>query len=464
VKIPRIVIAGTHSGVGKTSVAIGLMASLKKKGFKVQPFKVGPDYIDPTYHTLASERKSRNIDGWMMGKDVLLKVFINGSMDADICVVEGVMGLFDGYDGMSEAGSTAEVAKILKAPVILVVDAGKMARSVAALVKGYVEFDEDIDIEGIILNNIGSNKHYEMVKSAIEENLDLKVLGYLPRDEKLGISERHLGLMAPHDNFNVCETVKLIAKSTEKFLDIDSIISVAQRALPVEAISFNPSAKKLARCQAMGENVRLAVAMDEVFFFYYPENLELIESFGVEIVPFSPINNLTLPQNFHGIYIGGGYPELFGEELEKNRTMRKMLRTAIENNVPTYAECGGLMYLAKMLIDSDGKAYEMVGALPAEARMNSKLTSLGYVNIDVISDNLLARKGERLKGHEFRWSDIEFSGEIVKTYLTKTKKECGLEGYASKNLLASYIHLHFSAKPQVVERFVMKMKKFKEEH
>ncbi len=463
--IPRIIIAGTHSGVGKTSVAIGLMASLKKRGFKVQPFKVGPDYIDPRYHEFATGKKSRNLDSWMMGKDVLPEIFLHGAKGSDICVIEGVMGLFDGYDGTNEVGSTAEIAKILNAPVILVVDAGKMARSVAALVKGYVEFDKDLNIEGVILNNIGSKGHYEMVKSAIEKNLDLKVLGYLPRNKELNIPERHLGLVVSHENLAARETIKLIAKFTEKFLDVDSIVSVAQRAFPIEAIPSNPSAKKIARCcKTIGENVRLAVAMDEAFFFYYPENLELFESLGVEIVSFSPINDRTLPLNIHGIYIGGGYPELFARVLEKNISMRNTLKTAIENDVPTYAECGGLMYLTKTLIDQDGETYEMVGAFPAVVKMKSKLVSLGYIDIKVGSDNVLAKEGWRLRGHEFRWSDIEVGGEIVKTYLAKKKGERKLEGYAFKNLLASYIHLHFSAKPQVVERFVMKMKKFKEEH
>jgi len=458
VKTPRIIIAGTHSGVGKTSVAIGLMASLKRRGLKVQPFKVGPDYIDPRYHELATGKKSRNLDSWMMGKDALPEIFLHGAKGSDICVIEGVMGLFDGYDGVSEVGSTAEIAKILDAPVILVVDAGKMARSVAALVKGYAEFDNDLNIEGVILNNIGSKTHYKMVKSAIEKNLDLKVLGYLPRDKKLKIPERHLGLVSPKENSIAREMVGSITEFVEEFIDVDDVISVAQRALPVEMTSNISFAEN-----AFGKGIRLAVAMDEAFFFYYPENLELFESFGVEIVPFSPVNDGDLPQNIHGIYIGGGYPELFGEKLEKNISIRKRIKAAIENDIPSYAECGGLMYLAEKLIACDGKAYEMVGVFPAVVKMKPKLVSLGYVDIKVGSDNVLAREGWRFKGHEFRWSDIEVSGEIVKTYLTKKKEERKLEGYAFKNLLASYIHLHFSAKPQVVERFVMKMKKFKEE-
>ncbi|MDO8885294.1 cobyrinate a,c-diamide synthase [Candidatus Oleimmundimicrobium sp.] len=457
-KIPRIVIAGTHSGVGKTSVAIGLMASLKKRGFKVQPFKVGPDYIDSCYHELASCKKSRNLDSWMVERDALPEIFLHGAKGSDICVIEGVMGLFDGYDGTNEVGSTAEIAKILDSPVILVVDAGKMARSVAALVKGYAEFDKDLNIEGVILNNIGSKGHYEMVKSAIENNLDLKVLGYLPRDKKLKIPERHLGLIFPNKKPIAREMVGSITEFVEKFIDVDDIISVAQRALPIEMTSNSSFAENV-----FGKGIRLAVAMDEAFFFYYPENLELIESLGVEIVPFSPVNDGDLPQNIHGIYIGGGYPELFGEKLEKNISLRNAIRTAIENNIPSYAECGGLMYLAEKLIACDGKAYEMVGVFPAVVKMKSKLVSLGYVDIKVGSDNVLAKEGWRLRGHEFRWSDIEVGGEIVKTYLAKKKGERKLEGYAFKNLLASYVHLHFSAKPQVVERFVMKMKKFKEE-
>jgi cobyrinic acid a,c-diamide synthase len=444
--LSAIVVAGTHSGVGKTSVTLGLIGALRRRGLIVQPFKVGPDFIDPLHHQHASGRPPRNLDGWMLDPETNLKRFARATADADAALIEGVMGLFDGSDGKSDRGSTAEMAKLLGLPVLLVIDASAMARSAAALIHGYTSFDPDLRVAGVILNNIGSETHAGMIRDAVAGAVP--ILGALPRAKDLVVPERHLGLHLPHEART--EYVEELATLIEAHIDLDALLSssaIERRPAPAAAPTVPPRG-------------RLAVARDEAFCFYYTDNLELLEQAGAELVPFSPINE-PLPGNIDGIYIGGGYPELHADELADNKGTRDAIREFATAGGPVYAECGGLMYLAEML-ELNGNSYPCCGVLPFHTTMPAPL-ALAYV--EVATTGGLFGSGQTARGHLFHHSTIVGTPATDRCYQIKTSRgEKSDEGYQVNNVLASYAHLHLSSNPALAVAFVDHCASFRTRH
>lgn len=444
-----LVIAGTTSGVGKTTIAIGLMGALRSRGMKVQPFKTGPDYIDPTYHTLVAGEPSRNLDTWMLSHDAVTELFRRASKGKDIAVIEGVMGLFDGRSSVSEEGSTAELAKVLNAPVILTMDSRKGARSLAAMASGYRDFDRSLNIIGVILNGIGSNTHFTLCKDAIEYYTSLKVLGYLPRSEELSLPERYLGLIPTVEGDTDRQTIARLIDQCNKTFDIDKILHLSQ--IP----DINNCDSGLFPSKTVPPKIKIAIARDKAFSFYYQDSLELLQAWGAELASFSPLNDINLPPQICGIYIGGGFPELYAEDLAKNTSLKEAIQKTALQGMPVYAECGGLMYLGKYIRDTSGNEHSMVGCIPASSRIDGTRLSLGYRTIQALNDGPILHMGETVHGHEFHWSVLKDKTCIANAYLLKDGNQTR-EGFQINNLLASYIHLHLGSLPHMASNFITK--------
>ncbi len=425
-------------------MTLAILAALRRRGLTVAPFKVGPDFIDPGHHATVSGRMSRNLDGWMCGEKWVRRTFTAGSAGADLAVVEGVMGLFDGASGDSEEGSTAEVAKWLDGRVVLVVDARSQARSAAALVHGFVGFDPKLKFAGIIFNRVGSPRHEELLRQAVESVAGLPpVLGCLPRDAELTLGERHLGLVTAQDAPLGKELCDRLADWVEEHVDLDAILQVgAEKPLP----GVRPAAPR-----QVPAKVRIGVARDEAFCFYYPDNLELLQAAGAELVPFSPLRDAALPEGIDGLYLGGGYPELKAEQLEGNRGLLEEIRSAALSGLPVYAECGGFMLLSESI---DGRP--MAGVFSAKARMLTKRKALGYREVAFTDDTPLGPAGTLVRGHEFHYSEMELPEDVPRHYRMSRRGgvDLGVEGYRVHNVLGSYVHLHFGSNPQVAENFV----------
>jgi len=452
-----LVIAGTHSGVGKTTITIGIMAALKKRGLSIQPFKVGPDFIDPGYHELVCKVPSRNLDSWMLDRSYNCRLLQHHSHDKDIAVVEGVMGLYDGSRSAREDGSTAHMAKLLKAPVILVVDTKGMSRSVAAVVSGFERYDKHLQLPGVILNRVGSKDHYAWLKQVIEEKSRVRVLGYLPQDETVRIPERHLGLLTTKENRLDRTFIRRITNLVERHIDLDRLVRMA---LPV-ASSPILSAPAQAGCDAH-DPVRIAVAHDKAFCFYYQDNLDLLRHWGAQLAYFSPMSDTSLPDGVNGIYLGGGYPEVFAADLAANRELLKEIKQFADRGGAIYGECGGLMYLGKYIKGFDKKTYKMAGLFPFTTVMHNKLTDLGYYTVTSRKSTILTRRGDTAKGHQFRYSSIEGmpqSSDRVFSLRKNRGSKVQREGFAFKNVLASYVHLHFGSNSTLAQRFVASCKK-----
>ena len=448
----RIVIAGTHSGVGKTTITLGLLAALRARGQHVQPFKVGPDFIDPSHHRVAAGRPSRNLDSWLMDDATNLELFARASSGADIAVIEGMMGLFDGFSGRNEQGSAAHMAKLLHAPVVLVVDAAAMARSAGAMVLGYQLFDPQVDVRGVIFNRAGSAGHFEMLKEAVESRTSVKVLGYLLRDASLSMPERHLGLV-PQAEHDQAELYGRIAERLEQTIDLDALLALAEsEALPAVAA-------KLFAGESAATVARIGVALDEAFNFYYEDNLELLRHHGAQLVPFSPVHDARIPE-VDLLYIGGGFPELFTAPLAGNAAMAESIRAFAREGGPIYAECGGLMYLGESLQPFDGEPARMLGLLPVRTRMTRERLSIGYTEASVEAPNLIARAGEQLRGHEFHWSEWEAAGSPQATYTLRRRGQTKPDGFSAGRVLGSYLHLHFGSQPWVAQRLVAAGREF----
>ena len=448
---PRIVIAGTNSGVGKTTIVTGLLANFHSKGYKVQPFKVGPDYIDPGFHTKAAGRSSYNLDTWMTPPERLVPTFATLSENADISIIEGVMGLFDGgADGIS---STADIAKKLKAPVVLVLDCKAVGDSIAATALGFKEYDKDIKIAGVILNRLGSDKHELMILEAMDK-IKMPVLGAFHRDDELKTPERHLGL-TPVTEIETNQLIRYMAEAAEKWVDTERLLEVAEQADTLEDFEQEDSAKE--------KLVQIAVAKDEAFSFYYPTSLGALEKRGAELIPFSPLRDNAVPE-VDGIIFGGGFPEMFLHELGKNESMKSSIHSLALNGVPIYAECGGLMYLCKNIQGFEDEVYDMVGIVPAVCKMQKKLQRVGYVKGTALSSSIIAEKGDELKGHEFHFSTMENEGNFSWAYSLQgtRQKTSHIEGYSHGNILASYLHLSFDGNPKAADHFIESCKKYRD--
>lgn len=454
-KKSAFIIAGVSSGVGKTTITLGLMATLVKRGFKVQPFKAGPDYIDPSHHSSVCGRPSYNLDSWMMGESGVKATFSRQMAGADIGIVEGVMGLFDGRGGGDESGSTAHLAKVLGLEVILVVEASGIAGSIAALVQGFERFDPDVRVAGVIFNRVGSQRHFNLLKEAVETSCRAKVLGYLPRNDELIIPERYLGLVMAGES----ETVAYegLSDLIEKTIDVDKVLEHSNTDLISVSEGRGASTNK-----SQSSKVTIAVARDSAFCFYYQENLDLLEAFGARLVFFSPIEDESLPEGTSGIYIGGGYPEVYGESLESNRAIKEAIKNMAENDMPIYAECGGLIYLGSSVKNMKGaNFFEMTKIFPWQAMMGRSLKALGYRELTGRKGLPFLEEGQKVRGHEFRYSGIEGDSGLHTVYSVSGRgAEVEEEGYLYRQTLASYIHLHFGSNPDFAASFVSRCREW----
>ncbi|VFQ47243.1 cobyrinate a,c-diamide synthase [Desulfoluna butyratoxydans] len=450
-------IGGTSSGSGKTTLSLGIMAALKRRGYDVAPFKVGPDYIDPGHHRRVTGRASRNLDGWMLSRDYCRDAFSRTMAQADLAVVEGVMGLFDGFSGTDEAGSSAQMAKWLGLPVILVVNAASMARSAAALVTGFENFDPELNFLGVVFNNIGSKSHLTYLTEALSVHSDMPCLGGIPRDEALRIPERHLGLVTDEEHVLSGTETDHLADTVEAHIDLDLLLERAGE------LSLSQEESKGITPES-AQPVKIGVAMDSAFCFYYPDNLETLEKAGATLDFFSPAEDETLPEGISGIYFGGGYPELFAEALSGNTAMRRAVKAAADAGMPVYGECGGLMYLSEAITDFEGRRWEMTGCLPLETRMQEKRCALGYREITLKETSLLGPSGTTVRGHEFHYSKPvgEPKADRIYRVTPRTHRTLPDEGYVKGNTLGSYVHLHFGSSAGVGEAFVARCNAYKE--
>ncbi len=443
--IPRIVIAGTQSGVGKTTIVTGLLAAFKQQGLNVQSYKVGPDYIDPAYHTLASGKPAHNLDTWLVPPEAILPIFIQTAKKIDLVIIEGVMGLFDG--GKNGISSTAAIAKLLQAPVILVIDAKAMGESVAAIALGFKQYDPDLVLAGVIVNRLGSESHAAIVEAALEK-IAVPLFGKIHRNDEMSTPERHLGL-TPVGETDSATIVQNMGRHIAKQVNLSAVLALANAAPPLR-YEQPLSPTKVIR-------TRIGVAFDEAFSFYYPASLAALEQQGAELIYFSPLRDNKLP-DVDGLLFGGGFPEMFVGELAENVGMLRQIVVACQQGLPIVAECGGLMYLSRQIIDFTGQSFAMVGLIPAVCKMESKLQTVGYVEAVAETDNILCLAGQSLRGHEFHFStfipDAAYDGRWAFQFKKMRTGKVYQGGYAWKNVVASYLHLHFLGSPQAAQRFV----------
>jgi cobyrinic acid a,c-diamide synthase len=438
----RIVIAGTHSGAGKTTIASGLMAALSRAGERVAPFKVGPDFIDPSYHRLACGRPGRNLDAFLSGPELMVPLVRHGARDADVVVVEGVMGLFDGASGGGELASTAQVAKLLGAPVVLVVDSGAMARSVAAIVHGFATFDPDLQVGGVVLNRVASDWHEELLRAAIVAT-GVPVLGVLRRDPELSVPERHLGLVPSDEREDHARrTLDRLAEVVAGSVDMEALLALARSAPPLTGEAWSPEPAAAPRA------ARIAVASGPAFSFVYEENHELLRAAGAELVPFDPIADPALPESCGALLLAGGFPEVFGEELSANATLRAEVAAFARSGRPIVAECGGLLYLSTEL---DGRP--MCDVIGGRAAMGRRLT-LGYREATAVADHPVWPVGTAVRGHEFHYSSVDPVASATPAWSLTARGTTRDEGHAAGNVHASYLHTHWAATPAVAARLV----------
>ena len=436
------------------------MSYLAGLGYKVAPFKVGPDFIDPGHHSKIAGKTSFNLDSWMLSKDYNTRLFKEKTMGLDIAVVEGVMGLFDGIDGLSEAGSTAQMAKWLDLPVVLIVSARGKARSAAAIVQGFENFDKDLKIAGVIFSKTGSLRHYDYLKKAVEQNCRTKCLGFMPRNDSIVMPERHLGLVTADELDTGRQVLSTLRSMVKDHIDMADLINGLD--------TFeSPANKEPAISGLSGENgPTIAVARDKAFCFYYQDNLDMLKKFGAKIVEFSPLNDDTLPQDIDGIYFGGGYPEVFAKKLSKKTQLLQEIRKNSLSGMPIYGECGGFMFLCDKLSGMDEtQQYPMSGCFDFKVKMSKRLRSLGYREITLKKDTIIGKKGDVLRGHEFHYSSLENPDSNISNVYHVTSRagqQISLKGYQVSNTLGSYLHIHFGSNKGCAKHFVDTCKGFKD--
>ena len=443
---PRIVIAGTGSGAGKTTVACGLIGALRARGLTVQGHKVGPDYIDPSYHALASGRPGRNLDAFLSGPELITPLLAHGAAGADISVIEGVMGMFDGASGRGELASTAHVAKLLDAPVVLVLDASAMARSAAAIVHGFATFDPDVRLAGVIFNRVGSDTHEQLLREALD-GIGVPVLGALRRDDRIAAPERHLGLVpAPERRAQTAAALATLADATARGCDLDAIERLALGAPALTAPGWSPRSPRAA---GVSPPVRIAIARGPAFSFHYEENLELLRAAGAELAPFDPTADESLPAGSGALVLAGGFPEVFGAELAANASLRAEIAAFARAGRPVLAECGGLLYLSQSLA-----GHEMCGVLPASGAMAGRLT-LGYREAVAATGTPWLAPGDRIRGHEFHYSQVTPTGSTPSpAWSLSSNGRTRDDGVVSDGVQAGYLHTHWAATPELGARFV----------
>ncbi|HHT62239.1 MAG: cobyrinate a,c-diamide synthase [Bacillota bacterium] len=461
VDIPRLVIGAPASGSGKTTFSMGLMAAFCRQGFKVQPFKVGPDYIDPAFHTAITGRNSINLDSWMLSDTYIKEMFERYAQEADLSIVEGVMGLYDGYGDDPLKGSTAGIAGLLQAPVILVMTVDAMAASAAAVVYGLKEFGR-VNVAGVVINKASSYNHYLMVKRGIEKYTGVKVVGYLPKTGNIQLKSRHLGLVQSSETENLSGIIDSLADLIKENVNLEMILAMAREAPQWEASSKGDMSNHYGSCNFLREKYpsrgpKIAVAWDHAFSFYYYENLEILKGLGADLAFFSPMRDEVLPEDINGLYIGGGYPEVFAKELSANISLMQDIREKADKGLPIYAECGGYMYLNKCFKNEEGEVYPFVGIFDGEAVMTKRLQNFGYLELEGLKNTLLFKKGERIRAHEFHKSlvlrnddDYCIMGE-KKVNEETVRWQCGRK---YKNVFGMYPHIYFPANLNFALNFV----------
>ncbi|WP_419996313.1 cobyrinate a,c-diamide synthase [Streptomyces boninensis] len=440
------VVAATHSSAGKTTVTAILLRQLRERGLKVQAFKLGPDFIDPGYHREITGRPSINLDLWMMGEEGVRRAYARWSADADVCVVEAMGGLYDGENG-TERGSAAHLAKLLGLPVLVVVDVWGMTRTAGAVLGGLMDFDPGVRIAGAVLNRVGSRPHADMVVEALSERLRERVVGWVERSEELRVDERHLGLTTVEENPAAAEARARAQIAGGRDLDVERLLAATGVRAPSAPVRSSYAS------QPPGAAARLAVARDAAFCFYYEENLRALEAAGFELVDFRPTADPRLPDGVDAVYLGGGYPESFAAELAANKPLAEELRARAEDGMPVYAECGGMMYLARSLTGFDGQRREMTGILPIDVAMDRTYLAIAYVDVHTRAPSALGPQGQRARGQEFHQSritaaDLEPNLYEVTTSTGETRRAGYVAGKAG-NVIASYIHLHFGSHPEI---------------
>ncbi len=448
---PRVMIAAPHGRSGKTTVSIGIVAALSSRGLKVQPFKKGPDYIDPSWLSSAGGRPCRNLDLFMMGEDATMAAFRHATASADVALIEGAMGLYDGLD-LEGSGSSAALARLLGTPVLLVVDATRMTRSVAALVSGYQRFEPGVNIAGVVLNNVGHSRHEKMLVESIERYCGIPVVGSIPKRSELTITDRHLGLVPHGEDEELVPVVEEARRAVEQHLNLDLLLQIARSAPPMPEDNHAQATEMRA-----GPSSRIGVLLDRVFTFYYPENLEALEKAGARLVLVDSLVDPVLPE-IDALYIGGGFPEVFMDQLEANESLRRDIRGRVHGGLPVYAECAGLIYLSQTVRWGNRKC-EMVGALPCEIEMTRRPQGHGYTVAEVVEDSLFFTKGQVLRGHEFHNTRVSALDRSKVRFAYRLSKGFGVDadhndGLMIDNILAAYTHLHATAVPSWAERFV----------
>lgn len=449
----RVVLSGTGSGVGKTTISTGIMKALSKK-HKIQSFKVGPDYIDPSYHKCATGYDARNLDSFFMSEGQIRQAFKHGmqKIKADYGVIEGVRGLYEGISPVTDVGTTASIAKALNAPVILIINSRSLVRSAAAMTLGFKALDEKINIQGVILNNVKSQKHYLKTKEAVETLANTKVIGGIVRDKSITMEQRHLGLIPAVEEERIKGLIEKWGELIENNIDLDMLTEIMDNSKPLKE-EYEP----IWSTTKTREKTKIGIPFDEAFNFYYQENIEALEENNAEIVYFSPIHDDELP-DVDALYIGGGYPEVFKEELSSNKSMLKSIKNFSDNNHPIYAECGGLIYLTKSI-----DKLPMANVFPYESCLTKKVQGLSYTIAEVLQNNPILKKGTQYHGHEFHYSKVEYTGSNEADFAFKMKRGVGItgqyDGLMKNNTVASYIHTHTSCLPDFAYNFTQSILK-----